>query len=337
MEGIRYRLYEPGDEERILETFNLTFREAWVGPGYVDRTLEEWRWTYPQNPAGFRIMLGIAPDGRVASQYAGVPMRVWTTEGGGRELSFFHAVDSMAHPEFRAGLRKSSIFVEVAHRFFDAVGGQLDHLGFGYPVRAAWRIGQRYLGYGEIQVLDFLLRPLGTLAASDAITVQPVPSVSADVDELERELRPQFPCMTIKSKRHLDWRYSDCPQHEYTLLEARRDGRLTGLAVLRTEGSLVPEQATLGDLLVHPEDLDTLRALVAAADERAGSAGSTGLLMVQNPNLPLHAALRGLDFESHPSGNWLERRLGSRDWTAGLDQEWLAKNWQYSLGDSDLF
>jgi len=337
MVGIQYRLYEPGDEERILETFNLTFREAWVGPGYVDRTMAEWRWTYPENPAGFRIMLGFAPDGRVVCQYAGVPMRVWTTEGGGRELSFFHAVDSMSHPEFRATLRKRSLFVEVAHQFFDAVGGKLDHLGFGYPVRTAWRIGQRYLGYREIQVLDFLLRPREALAAPGGITVEAVRSVSGDVDALERELRALYPCMTIKSKRYLDWRYTACPRHDYVLLEARRGGRLSGVAVLRTEGSLVPEQATLGDLLLHPEDSDTLRALIAAADERAAAAGNAGLLAVQNPNLPLFDAFTALGFRAAPSANWLERRLGSRDWTAGLDQAWLAGNWQYSLGDSDLF
>ena len=337
MDEVQYRLYEPGDEHGILETFNLTFRAAWVGPGYVDRTLSEWRWIFTQNPAGCRIMLGFAADGRVICQYAGVPMRVWTSDGGGRELSFFHAVDSMAHPDFRGGLRKRGIFMQVADRFFDEYGGKTDHLGFGYPIRPAWRIGNRYLGYKEVRLLDFLLRPAGPLAAPEGIDVLRVDSAPDDLDAFEQELRPLFPCMTIKTKEYLDWRYCACPHHDYHLLVARRDGKLAGLAALRTEGALVPDHATIGDILIRPDDRESLRALVAAANDAASRAGNKGLLTVQNPRLPLSDGYLSLGFQPHPSGQWMERRLGSRDWTANLSPEWLAENWQYVLGDSDLF
>ena len=140
MTEISYRGYEPGDESQILATFNLVFREV-IGDDFVDRTLERWRWSFVDNPAGSRIVLGLADDGRVACQYAATPMRVWCSQDGGHELSFFHAVDSMVHPEFRIGLRRRGLFLEVAERFFDEYGGKLDHFGFGYPVLPAWRIG----------------------------------------------------------------------------------------------------------------------------------------------------------------------------------------------------
>ena len=101
------RPYEPGDEQGILETFNLVFREV-CGEGYRDRTPAEWAWQYLENPRGMRVMLAVAPEGTVAAQYAAVPMAVLSPLG---PTSFVHAVDSMVHPAFRPGLKKPGLFV----------------------------------------------------------------------------------------------------------------------------------------------------------------------------------------------------------------------------------
>jgi len=333
MTEITFRLYQPGDEGPILETFNRTFAEAW-DEGYVDRTLAEWEWEFLGNPAGHRILLGVAEDGRVACQYAAVPIRVWA----GRELSFFHAVDSMVHPEFRTGLRKRGLFLEVAERFFEEFGGKVDDLGFGYPVRPAWRIGERFLGYRLIRSLDYLLRPVAEpLEDRAGIQVKEVERFSPALDAFELGLRDRFACMTIKDRRYLDWRYADCPGHEYHVLEAWEGERYRGFVVLRLEGGLVPGSAMIGDFLVAPDDRDALQGLVAAAGRIARGGGCSQLLTVQNPSLPLFGLWTDLGFRAEPSANWLERKLGSRDWTSGLDQEWLGGHWQYCLGDSDLF
>ena len=63
-DGLTIRPYRYGDEHKILETFNLVFREV-CGADYVDRTMEQWQWAYPNNPAGHRISLAVAEDGTV--------------------------------------------------------------------------------------------------------------------------------------------------------------------------------------------------------------------------------------------------------------------------------
>ncbi len=333
MTEIEFRLYQPGDEGPILETFNRTFSESW-DEGYVDRTLEQWEWEFLGNPTGQRILLGMADDGRVACQYAAVPIRVWA----GKELSFFHAVDSMVHPDFRTGLRKRGLFLEVAERFFEIFGGKVDDLGFGYPIRPAWRIGERFLGYRLIRSLDYLLRSTDQdLSAPAGITVREVQRFSPELDAFEAKLRPSFACMTIKDRPCMDWRYADCPSHEYHILEAWEGDDYRGFVVLRVEGGLVPDAAMIGDSLVAEGDVDVMHALIAAAVGMARGAGCTQLMTVQNPELPQFDALSGLGFTAVPSTQWLERKLGSRDWSSGLDQEWLAHHWQYCLGDSDLF
>ena len=250
MTEISYRPYESGDEKAILETFNLVFREV-CGEGYQDRDMERWRWSFLENPAGYRIMLGMTEDGRVACQYAGIPMKVYTSAGTGQELSFFHAVDSMVHPEFRAGIRKKGAFIEVAKRFFDRFGGSTDELGFGYPVRPAWRIGERYLGYRLIKSLDFLLAEIDVRPSPvpTAVQVEQIERFDAGQDELYESLKNEFPCMLIKDSRYLNWRYADCEDVDYRILQATAEGKARGYLVLRTEASLVPDSATIGDLL----------------------------------------------------------------------------------------
>ena len=340
---VEFREYEPGDESGILDTFNLTFREV-CGEDYVDRDLEHWRWEFEQNPAGRRILLAMADDGRVAAQYAGIPMRVHCNLDGGRELSFFHAVDSMVHPEFRKGLSKRPLFIEVAERFFERYGGSEDHLGFGYPVRPAWRIGERYLGYRLVRSIDFLRRPIAARSAADegeaagaGIVVERIERFGPEADYLFEDAKDSLACVTYKDARYLNWRYADCPSTDYTLLAASRAGTLCAWAVMRSEGALAPDSATIGDLLVPDGDDEALAALVAEAERIGREADCSHLMTVQNPELPTGRAFAALGFVSEPSSNWLERKLGSRDWTSGLTQEWLAQNWSYTLGDSDLF
>ncbi len=338
MSEIDFRLYEVGDETAILDTFNRTFREV-CGPDYVDRSLEHWKWEFEGNPEGNRILLGIADDGRVACQYAGIPMRVHVRDGD-RELSFFHAVDSMVHPDFRKGLRKRPLFLDVAERYFERFGGHEDQLGFGYPVRPAWRIGERYLGYRLIRVLDFLVRELPVRQETEALAAVPVQTLErfpAAVDAWFDGLRAEYACVTRKDRRYLNWRYADCPSCAYTILWAERGGAPAGWMVLRTDGGLVPGAATIGDLHLDPSDGEAGRALLHAAEAHAIEAGCSKLLTVLNPQLPLQDFFAASGFRPHPSSTWLERKLGSRDWSAGLSQEWLAENWSYTLGDSDLF
>ncbi len=338
--SLRYRPFEAGDEENILETFNLTFRQV-CGEGYVDRNADFWRWEYLDNPAGSLAYLAVTEEGKVAAQYAGVLMPVHLGSEG-RDLVFMHAVDSMVHPEFRRGLKKRPLFLEIAEAYFDAYGGKDFDLGFGYPVRPAWRIGERYLGYRKIRDLDFLIQDLDVssrLAPESPISVQaePVSELPKTVDKLYQDLRSQYACMVAKDRRYLKWRYQDCPGVSYQFLYAQDSETPRGLGILRTEGGLVPGAATLGDLLVAPDDREGLTRLVQAAGALARSQGCNRLMTVVNPNLPLHQSFLSLGFHVEPSSQWLERRLGSRDWTAGLDQAWLDQNWFYCLGDSDLF
>ena len=147
------REYRSGDERTLLETFNLVFGRK--DPAFRDRTLDEWRWGFLDNPAGWRIYVALA-NGRVVAQFAGTPMRVVVD---GTDRTFVHCVDSMSHPDHRKGLKRPGLFVNVANAYFDAYGGEeRDWVHFGLPIEEAARIGDRFLEYEVLRNQIFLVR-----------------------------------------------------------------------------------------------------------------------------------------------------------------------------------
>jgi hypothetical protein len=333
--GLTIRPYEAGDEGAILSTFNLVFREV-CGPDYVDRTIAQWRWAYPDNPAGHRISLAVAEDGTVASQYAGMPMR-YDTPWGAQLL--IHCVDSMTHPRWRQGLKAKSLFVETCMPFWAHSREIGDALFYGFPVDAAYRIGKRYLEYEMMRVIDFLIRDRAApaLGAPADVDVERVEAVPDDLDPLYEEVRQAQPFLLRRDRVYLDWRYVQNPARaDYELWAARRGGALRGLMVLKPGSGLAPDACTIADWLVPSADGAAADALLAAATTRQHQEGKERLMAVFPPWSAEHRLLADRGFVETPSANWLQRRLIHNICKAEITPEFLSEQWWYTLGDSDL-
>ncbi|HEB52726.1 MAG TPA: hypothetical protein ENI87_05680 [bacterium] len=333
--NLTIRPYRPGDEHAILATFNLVFREV-CGPDYVDRTLEQWRWAYLDNPVGHRISLAVADDGTVASQYAGMPMLYDTPWG---ERRFVHCVDSMTHPNWRQGLKAKSLFVETCMPFWDHGKAIGDLLFYGFPVDAAYRIGKRYLKYEMMRVIDFLIRDRGAppLTAPAAVAVARVDEVPEDVARLHDEVRADKRCLLRRDRAYLDWRYVRNPARaDYELWTARRDGELRGLMVLKPGSGLAPDACTIADWSVPEADTEAADALLASAVRRQHDERKERLMTVFPPWSAEHRHLLRRGFVETPSATWLQRRLVHNINDPAVTPAFLAENWWYTLGDSDL-
>lgn len=333
--SLTIRPYRSGDEQRILETFNLVFREV-CGPDYVDRTLEQWQWAYANNPAGHRISLAVAEDGTVASQYAGMPMRYDTPWG---EQFLIHCVDSMTHPNWRQGLKAKSLFVETCMPFWDHSKVIGDALFYGFPVDAAYRIGKRYLKYEMMRIIDYLIRVRSqkVLDAPAGIECERVDAVPPDIGSLYDLVRDDKQCLLRRDYRYLSWRYFDNPSHaDYEVWCARRSGRLCGLIVLKPRSGLAPDSATIADWLAPEADVDAMDALLAKAVQRQQEEQMDRLIAVFPPWSKEHQHLVARGFVETPSANWMQRRMIHNICHAQITAEFLDQNWWYTLGDSDL-
>ncbi|HZN40694.1 MAG TPA: hypothetical protein VFD82_17955 [Planctomycetota bacterium] len=332
---LEIRPYRPGDESAILATFNHVFREV-CGPSYRDRTLQRWQWAYLQNPVGHRISLAIAKDGTVASQYAGIPMLVDTPFG---EQRFVHCVDSMTHPGWRSGLRNRSLFVETCLPFWDHSIRIGDALFYGFPVDAAYRIGQRYLKYVLMCNIDYLIRDreLAPLQPPANVAVERVAAVPPDVGVLYEQVRSEKRCLVRRDHRYLQWRYVENPERaDYELWTARDGRRLVGLLVLKPDQGLAPESATIADWLAREQDAAAIDALLAVATARQHERGQKRVLAVFPQWSAEWRALQTRGFEPVPSSTWMQRRLVHNICIPAITPEFLANEWWFTLGDSDL-
>jgi hypothetical protein len=329
------RPYLPGDEHRILETFNLVFREV-CGEAYVDRTLEQWRWQYLQNPMGHRMSLAVAKDGTVVSQYAGVPLLADTPHG---PQTFVHCVDSMTHPAWRAGLKRPGIFV-VTGLPFSAHSRRIgDAVLYGFPVDVAFRIGSRYLEYQFLRVIDFLVRDAAAapIDAPAGVELARVDAVPPDVGSLYERVRAEQRLLLRRDYRYLHWRYVQNPaRSDYELWTARRGGRLAGLLVLKPDQGLAPDSSTVADWLCPRDDAGAVDALLHVAARRAHECGRRRTIAVFPEWSSEWRAFEQRGFVRTPSATWLERRLVYLITGSPLSADVLANDWWYTLGDSDL-
>lgn len=328
------RLYQPGDEQAILETFNLVFREV-CGEGYVDRGMDFWQWEFAQCPSGHRISLAFAPDGRCAAQYAGVVYPMHTAFG---DCTFVHIVDSMTHPEFRKGLKKPGLFVTTAEPWFELCHQQGDAVMYGYPVPIAERIGQRYLEYHRLRVVDYLCRDAqdGSVDLPAGLELDLVSAVPAEVDALFARMAADKGCLTRRDQAFLDWRYVQAPGNDYEIYTLRRGGALAGLFVLRPVHELAPSSCSFADWVIPADDTEAADAALAVATRRAREGGRQRVMAIFADPSPEAAHLRSQGFAVVPSKDFMERRLTHRIYHPQMTTEWLQEHWWYTLGDSDL-
>lgn len=332
-DDIEIRPYRAGDEVGILATFNRVFREV-CGEGFVDRDLAFWRWEFADCPAGQRIWVAVTPDGTIAAHYAAVPHRMHTIFG---ERTFLHIVDSMVHPDHRAGLKRPGLFVLTGQAWHADCRARGDAMTYGYPVVVAERIGARYLDYRRIRCVDFLVRDLGAAVSAPAShAVVPVQQFDERIEGLFARVAADKRCLTHRDRAFMNWRYARIPGDPYVRLEARRGGQLAGVVIVRVQHELIPGACTIADWVVPTGDEDCAQALLAATAELGRAAGRRVLMTVFADTSPEHAAFLRRGFRIEPSANTLERRLNHVQFAPELTTEWLAEHWWYTLGDSDL-
>src|SRR5262249_53293684 len=140
-----------------------------------------------------------------------------------------------------------------------------------------------------------------------------------------------------RDARYLQWRYLDNPAHgDYELWAARRGDRLAGLMVLAPQKGLAPESATIVDWLVPGPDAAARHALLAGGPRRPPEAGRQRLLAVFAPWSAEWRALLQRGFVHVPSATWMQRRLVHNINKPAITGEFLAANWWFTLGDTDL-
>jgi len=318
------RPFASGDEAQLLRSFSEAF--AAVDPGFEPWSAARWRWQFVENPAGVRLMAAFGEGGRALAQYAGVPQRALLD---GEEVTFTQAVGSFCLPEARS-LGKASLFVRTGLAYAEEyVGPGGDAWTWGYPVRAAQRIGERALGYERVREQTMLVAPFervtATASRAGALEVGEFPE---EVDELFERLATRYAAVCERRKVWLDWRYARHPEHRYRIATASSGSTLTGYAVVRPMFFQGQRRLVVCDWWCEePAEGALMSWLVDAARE----AEATELAACFHHQSQEFGAWQAAGFHVAPTSLVLSGRSHTR--RAPL---WFAPRWFTTLGDSDL-
>lgn len=319
--------YRAGDEASILETFGAVFGAS--------RPPELWRWLHLDNPAGTQIWVARAADGRVVSQFAGVPRRVKVGDG---IVTASEIVDSFTHPDFRRGLQRAGLFVKTALPFVEHYGHPDGNVFmYGLPNPQAYRIGARFIGYTPIDddVLELMSADVTDAGAPDPacpeeVVVGPVERFSQDCDWLHGEVAPRHDITTIRDAAYLNWRYADRPDVAYELLEARECNGVLVAAIALRHGWCDEPVTVVCDAVLRPHP--AFPGIVHYMESRAKASGATSVRALLRSGTPEYAAFADAGWRPEPSHLRLVCGVYRDDVTA----ERLRDSWSSSLGDFDV-
>jgi hypothetical protein len=332
IEDIEVREFRPGDEEAILEAFNRIFPQ--VDPTFVPRGMDEWAWRYRKNPAGWRIWVALAPDGQVIAHQGGVPIRL---DHNGERVRWNQIVDSFADPKLGRGLKKPGLFVMASKPFCDTYGGAppKDEIMYGMPVRRAYRIGQKFLGYNTVRNQNQLRLPLERLraAAAPLVEVTEVDEFPEEIDAFSARASASHGAVAVRDKAFLDWRFVQRPGVDYRQALARgRGGEILGYAVAVKGSFDLNEGELVCDWLVDPAHPEAGHALRAWLVERARDDAVGEVIAILPEFCPDFAAFQRSGFRVHPTGYY----LAAGSFFDGFHTVLTYDDWYYTLAEFDL-
>ncbi len=333
------RPYEPGDEEAILDGFNFVFGR--IDPAFEPRSLEAWRWQYLENPSGRRIFLGLDEDGQVVSQQAGIPVRMVHR---GLRVTWNQIVDSFADPRYGKGLKRHRAFADVSKPYCDTYGGphpEGDPIMYGLPIRAAWRMGHKFLGYEVCRSQTKLcVRPETYLErgqeGEQGVTVEEPPRFPAEVEALFERVQASVGAMAVRDALHLNWRFCDRPDRSYELGLARRAGTLIGLAVFGAGTFDGREDALLCDWLVPADEPGAGKALRRWAATKARERGLEFLTALFPDTSGPWIEFQEAGFRVQDTRYFTSCGTYSQDHPEDCSPRWLFHHWYYTMADFDL-
>jgi GNAT superfamily N-acetyltransferase len=276
------------DSER--EALETMYRDVF-GEEAAVRNRARWRWQYEENPycppEGPEIWIAREPKegGVVLGQYATMPVRLLAK---GRMLRASWGMDVMVRPNLQRKGLGSRLFLFWDKNVEASLGLGLSLQSYTLFRKLQWEdVGPvpcysrvldprallaRRLGSGVAALLAPVVRGALSLAfpfrrtRAKGVVVTPLEGeFGPEYDDLWEKASVGYDFVAERKARYLEWKYHRPPHVSYDVLEARREGELTGYVVLRVAVRNGARLALLVDLFAHPEDEETIGVLLDRA------------------------------------------------------------------------
>jgi hypothetical protein len=293
--------------------------------------LEAWRWRYRDHPLGsHRITVAVARDGELLGHYGGYPVE-WRHPSQPQRLRSHQNGDVMTAPRARRlGRGASSILGRMAAHYWATYGeGRVD---FHYGCNADTARDLQLRIVPDVRILEPLQTwTAGAISAvrpgAPALSVERIAAFDAEWDAFVDRIAGQYPLMSSRAARVMNWRYAAQPGAESMALIVRDSGRIVGGSVFRAVG----DETRWGDALFdldQPAGVAAILAFVRSRDVPRRIHGWFSARPERWARLLETAGFRSVDEPRRLT-------LVYSPFTAAAER--LAPGMFYSWGDSDLF
>jgi GNAT superfamily N-acetyltransferase len=170
----------------------------------------------------------------------------------------------------------------------------------------------------------------GSRRESGATSMVEVDRFGPEIDELWERTRGDYPAISPRDARFLNWRFVECPELKYRCFVAQWHGRAVGYVVLRRAEPVELPQGIIVDLYASRKDVQIVDALVRHSIAFFGD--SVSALDCGTSVAEFEAVLRKHGFfrtrSHHPTCVCRDAALRDR-----LEQ--MTSDWFFSKGDHD--
>ena len=253
--GVSIRMYQPGDEEGLVELLQASFG-AWPKVEVSVSPREHMLWKLSSDPESQRFQVVAEAGSRI------VGCRLFFFNWfriQGQRLCCRQGFDLAVHPDYQGQGVLAGMWA-FARQHFDAENDF--NFGIGaHPAALHMRVAQGNIKIAnKVQILVHRLDALPDAGPAPDATfdVRAVSAFDERADSLFEEASRQFDFIRERTKDFLNWRHADARSGVFAIKQAEEEGRMLGYVVLCASGNT----GVVADVLALPGRLDVVERLI---------------------------------------------------------------------------
>lgn len=299
----------------------LKVLKASLGETSSQKTEEVWRFKHVDNPFGKSLVLLAETGGEVIGVRA---FMRWKWQKGNQVFSAFRAVDTATHPNHQG----KGIFKKLTNKALEVGANNGDHFVFNTPNKQS-KPGYLKMGWEEVGKLNVAVLPVNPFYWSKNENIEKYSVVWNDeikldfFDNWNEKLEKTGKLFTPKSESYLNWRYVNNPLQKYKVF-FNNDFFIAGYVKKHTHF----KELRISEVILSSDyDKKSLSKKVKNWSKEMG----VNIVSIKIPG--------GESLNSYSFNGKFGPTLTFKAIDQNLDDSHFLKNenWEYSLGDLELF
>jgi hypothetical protein len=285
----KYRKYEPGDEEEIVNILKKTF------PKWSNRTIEYWKWKHIETPSKICTYVAVNGD-KIIGILCDIVLKL---KLGDKTVNYIYGDDTATDPEYRGRGVYTNLYKYVHSdrinygTFFNLwmtenptlfkSASKYGSLPFPFSVSHMVKINnlEKYLNNRGINTIQnriglYFLKKINSVIHNQSkpkksdpnLTISTIEQFDERVDEFWEKVKEEYSYILVKNQDFLNWRYCSDNSDKYIIRLATRGDNILGFCVLRYMKNKDDLDGIIMELLAPKENVYVVDSMIDDALEQ---------------------------------------------------------------------